>query len=234
MHLFHCPLPDIPEIDLPEEEAHHAHHVLRLQAGATVGLLDGRGALARAAIVACSKRGVRVQVIDMERSAAERSHPIHLAVAPTKTSDRFEWFVEKAVELGVDSIVPVETERTERSRLRVDRLERVAISAMKQSRRRWLPRIAPLTPLKELIEAPLPPQRLFGWCEGQHRSLMDTYRNDTGALVLIGPEGDLSTGEASILLAAGFTAVSIGGARLRTETAALAACCWMSLAQQRG
>jgi 16S rRNA (uracil1498-N3)-methyltransferase len=234
MHLFHCPLTDLPEIDLPEEEAHHAHHVLRLQAGTAVGLLDGRGALARASIVACSKRGVRVQIIDVERSAAERTHPIHLAVAPTKTSDRFEWFVEKAVELGVDSIVPVETERTERSRLRVDRLERVAISAMKQSRRRWLPRISALTPLKELMAAPLPPQRLFGWCEGRHGSLMDTYRKDTGAVVLIGPEGDLSAGEASLLQAAGFAAVSIGGARLRTETAALAACAWMSLAQQRG
>ncbi len=233
MHLFHCPLPDLHELELPVEEAHHAHHVLRLREGATIGLLDGRGTLVRATIVACSKRGVRVQVIDRMGSARERQNPIHLAVAPTKTSDRFEWFVEKAVEIGVDRIVPIATERTERSHLRVDRLERVAVSAMKQSQRRWLPQIAPLTSLNELLKAPLPPQRLFGWCEGQHAPLMDVYTPTSEVLLLIGPEGDFSVAEAEQLRTAGFAAVSIGNARLRTETAALAACTWMSLAQQR-
>jgi 16S rRNA (uracil1498-N3)-methyltransferase len=234
MHLFHCPLPELQVAELPEEEAHHAHHVLRLKVGDPVGLLDGLGALAHATITDCGKRGVRVQVISVERSAAERNHPIHIAVAPTKTADRFEWFVEKAVEVGVDRIIPVVTERTERTRLRVERLERVAVSAMKQSRRRWLPHIAPLTPLKALLASELPPRRLFGWCEGRHRPLMNAYRTDTGTIVLIGPEGDFSAAEAEQLRASGFEAVSIGTSRLRTETAALAACTWMSLAQQRG
>lgn len=234
MHLFHCPHIDLPELELPEDEAHHALHVLRLREGVQVGLLDGRGGFARATFVRCGKRSVYMTVDHVERTPRERPHAIHLAVAPTKTADRYEWFVEKAVEIGVDRIVPMETERTERARLRVDRLERVAVSAMKQSQRRWLPEIMPLTPLKVLLTSELPPQRLFGWCEGQHRPLMNGYRTDADALVLIGPEGDFSAAEAEQLRAAGFEAVSIGNARLRTETAALAACTWMSLAQQRG
>ncbi|MEZ4755861.1 MAG: RsmE family RNA methyltransferase [Flavobacteriales bacterium] len=233
MHLFHCPHIDLPELELPEDEAHHALHVLRLREGAEVGLLDGRGGLAHASIARCGKRSVLLHVQRVERTEQERRHAIHLAVAPTKTSDRFEWFVEKAVEIGVDRIVPIATERTERSHLRVDRLERVAVSAMKQSQRRWLPQIAPLTPLNELLAAPLPPQRLFGWCEGQHAPLMDVYTPTSEVLLLIGPEGDFSVAEAEQLRTAGFAAVSIGNARLRTETAALAACTWMSLAQQR-
>jgi 16S rRNA (uracil1498-N3)-methyltransferase len=234
MHLFHCPHIDLPELELPEDEAHHAMHVLRLREGTEVGLLDGRGGLAYATFVRCGKRSVHVSVQRVERTPRERQHAIHLAVAPTKTADRYEWFVEKAVEIGVDRIIPLETERTERTRLRVDRLERVSVSAMKQCQRRWLPKIAPLTPLKGLLASELPPQRLFGWCEGQHRPLMNAYRTDTDTIVLIGPEGDFSAAEAEQLRATGFEAVSIGTARLRTETAALAACTWMSLAQQRG
>lgn len=141
--------------------------------------------------------------------------------------------MEKAVEIGVDRITPLFTERTERSKLRVDRLQRVAISAMKQSQRVWLPRIDEPATVKELLATEPPPQRFFGWCEGEHRSLMDAYSPTADALVLIGPEGDFTMEEAAWLRGEGFTAVSLGAARLRTETAALTACTWMSLAQQR-
>ncbi len=135
--------------------------------------------------------------------------------------------------MGVDRITPVMTTRTERAKLRVDRLDRVAISAMKQSLRHWLPMIDEPIALDELLQQPLPAQRYFGWCEGEHDALMARYRPGTDALVLIGPEGDLTHTEAELLRAHGFTAVSLGQARLRTETAALTACTWMSLAQQR-
>lgn len=163
----------------------------------------------------------------------ERKARIHLAVAPTKQMDRYEWFVEKAVEIGVDRITPVIAERSERANLRTDRLHRVAISAMKQSQRAWLPRIDEPTRLKDLLCTDLPVHRYFGWCEGEHQPLMSAYQPSNDALVLIGPEGDFTPAEASQLRRGGAVAVSLGAARLRTETAALVACTWMSLAQQR-
>ncbi len=233
MHLFHCPDLTPPVIDLPEEEAHHATAVLRLAAGVRIGLLDGAGMRATGEVELVTKRGCSVRIVERITIPAERKARIHLAVAPTKQMDRYEWFVEKAVEIGVDRITPLITERTERSKLRIDRLQRVSISAMKQSQRAWLPRIDELTTVKELITTDLPEQRYFGWCEGEHRQLMEAYLPTTDALVLVGPEGDFTMEEAALLRERGFAAVSLGAARLRTETAALVACTWMSLAQQR-
>lgn len=233
MHLFHCPDLTGSVIELPEDEAHHATSVLRLAVGARVGLLDGSGTRAMAELELVTKRGCSARIIERTSTPPERTARIHLAVAPTKQMDRYEWFVEKAVEIGVDRITPLITDRTERAKLRVDRLQRVAISAMKQSQRAWLPRIDELTTLTRLLTGDLPAQRSFGWCEGEHHSLMERYDHGHDALVLIGPEGDFTAGEAEQLRASGFVAVSIGTARLRTETAALTACTWMSLAQQR-
>lgn len=232
MNLFHCPDLSLDLVELPEEEAHHATHVLRMKAGDMIGLLDGQGTRAEAELLEVNKRRVLAQIRQRSTQAPERSARIHIAVAPTKQIDRIEWFVEKAVELGVDRITPIITARSERARLRTDRLHRVAIAAMKQSQRTWLPTLDEPTTLEHLLQAPLPSQRYFGWCEGEHASLMDRYSTDSDALVLIGPEGDFTTEEAETLRAAGFTAVSIGNSRLRTETAALAAVAWMSLVQQ--
>lgn len=232
MNLFYIPDLAADEVTLPEEEAHHAFSVLRLSAGSKIGLLDGRGQRAQGTIVEASKRGVRVHLDGRETTQAERKAQIHLAVAPTKQMDRYEWFVEKAVEIGVDRITPLITERTERSKLRIDRLQRVAVSAMKQSQRVWLPRIDGSTTTNQLLAAELPQQRFFGWCDGDHASLMKEYDPTIDTVLLIGPEGDFTGDEATVLLSAGFHAVSLGNARLRTETAALAACTWMSFAQQ--
>lgn len=233
MHLFHCPdlLADL--VELPDEEAHHAIAVLRLPTGTRIGLINGAGTRAEGTIETIAKRACMVQITARTAVPPERSARIHLAMAPTKQMDRFEWFVEKAVEVGVDRITPLVTDRTERAKLRIDRLQRVAISAMKQSQRAWLPRIDELTTVEQLLAQELPDQRFFGWCAGEHRSLMDVYGVHDHALLLIGPEGDFTAEEAGLLRSNGFGAVAIGNARLRTETAALAACTWMSLAQQR-
>ncbi|MCW5898669.1 MAG: 16S rRNA (uracil(1498)-N(3))-methyltransferase [Flavobacteriales bacterium] len=233
MDLFHCPHLHEPEVRLPDEEAHHAVHVLRLKPGDRIGLLDGRGTRATAELIVADKHGARATILDRVLEGPERKARIHLAVAPTKQQDRIEWLVEKAVETGVDRITPLLTRRTERDRLRTDRLLRVAIAAMKQSRRAWLPTIdAPLA-LDVLLREELPAQRYFGRCEGDRATLMERYDPAADALVLIGPEGDFTTEEAELMEQTGFTAISIGSARLRTETAALAACVWMGLAQQR-
>lgn len=233
MHLFYCTDLNDELIALPEEEAHHATSVLRLSPGGRIGLLDGRGMHAEAEIIEVTKRACSARIVSRAVHPAERQARIHMAVAPTKQMDRFEWFVEKAVEIGVDRITPVNTERTERGKLRMDRLERVAIAAMKQSQRAWLPRIDELSSLKTLLDEALPPQRYFGWCEADPPSLMHRYAPTSDALMLIGPEGDFSREEALLLKGCGFNAVSLGKARLRTETAALTACTWMSLLQQR-
>lgn len=233
MHLFHLPDLSMDRPVLPEEEAHHAVHVLRLRAGDHVGLLDGRGGHAVAELEEVSKRTVSARVLELRQDPPEVTAGLHLAVAPTKQMDRYEWFVEKAVEVGVGRITPLLTARTERSKLRVDRLERVAVSAMKQSQRTWLPRIDGPTTLPDLLRQELPAQRLFGWCEGEHRSLMEAFDPKFDALVVIGPEGDLHAEEALLLRGHGGHAVSLGAARLRTETAAVVACTWMSLARQR-
>ncbi len=233
MHLFHCPDLDTDLVQLPEEEAHHATSVLRLGQGVRVGLLNGRGVRVEAELEHVGRREVTARVLERTEVPLERKHRIHLAVAPTKQMERYEWFVEKAVEIGVDRITPLLTARTERAKLRIDRLDRVAISAMKQSQRAWLPTIDELTTLADLLKRELPAQRYFGWCEGEHLSLMQCYTGSADVLVLVGPEGDFTNTEADLLREHRFEAVSLGAARLRTETAALAACTWMSLAQQR-
>lgn len=233
MHLFHCPDLLNDSAVLPEEEAHHATAVLRLAVGTRVGLIDGAGTKAEGEIENATKKACTVRILQRGLVPKERASKIHLAVAPTKQMDRYEWFVEKAVEIGVDRITPLITERTERSKLRIDRLQRVAISAMKQSQRAWLPVIDELTTLNRLLATELPGQRFFGWCEGEHASLMTSYDQVADAVLLIGPEGDFTPQEATELRHHGFSAVGLGAARLRTETAALAACTWMSLAQQR-
>ncbi len=230
MHLFHCPDLNPSLVQLPEEEAHHAVHVLRLSAGARIGLLDGKGTVAEAELVEVAKRGCSARILHRQHRPPERQASIHLAVAPTKQMERFEWFVEKAVEIGVDRITPMLTKRCERKVLKHERIEKVAVSAMKQSQRVWLPQLDELTVLDELETAA--PQKFFGWCEGEHAAFTSLYDPGQDAIVLIGPEGDFTPEEAEALRAAGFKAVSLGAARLRTETAALAACTWMSFAQR--
>ena len=231
-HLFYCPALVGSMVDLQEDEAHHARAVLRLSVGTRIGLLDGRGNVAEAEIVLSDKRRVGVSIISQRAVHAERPARIHLAVAPTKQMDRFEWMLEKCTEIGVDRITPLITERTERTKLRRDRLERVLIGAMKQSQRAWLPQLDEQTTINELIDRGIPAQRWFGWCEGDRTSLAMGYRAKEDAILFIGPEGDFTPDEAGRLVAHGFSPVGLGEARLRTETAAVAACAYMNMAQQ--
>ena len=231
MHLFHCPDLGPGPVELPEEEQHHAIHVLRLSAGSIIGLLDGRGGFAEAELVEVTKRTCTARILRKVTDAAERQARIHLAVAPTKQMERFEWFLEKATEIGMDRITPLLTHRTERDKLRRDRMEKVLVGAMKQSQRRWLPQLDELTKLKDL-ESPATTRKFFGWCEGEHVDLTPAYDPEQDALMVIGPEGDLTPEEAEWLATHGFQAVSLGRARLRTETAAIAACTWMNFAQR--
>jgi 16S rRNA (uracil1498-N3)-methyltransferase len=228
MHSFHLSDLSGEHIALSEEEAGHALRVLRLRDGDAVMLVDGRGTQATALLQVTGKH--RAEVVVQERTVhpPEPTAGIHIAVAPTKQMDRFEWFLEKATEIGVGRITPLLTARTERAQLRQDRLLKVLVSAMKQSQRTWLPLLDALTPLDE-VAGQARAQRYFGWCEGEHAAFTSVYTAKEDVLMLIGPEGDFTPEEAAGMRRQGFQAVNLGPARLRTETAAIAACTWMSL-----
>ena len=227
MHRFLVTDLSAPTIALPADEAHHAVHVLRLRAGDRIALVDGRGTLAEATLLTADKRSCTAEVTAQQHTP-DPAAGIHIAVAPTKSIDRFEWFLEKTTELGVARITPLMTQRTERGHLRHDRLLKVLVSAMKQSQRTWLPQLDAPTSLPDLLPE-LAPQCYFGWCVGEHDAFAARYDATRPVSMLIGPEGDFSEEEATLLRAHGAQAVSLGAARLRTETAAIAVCAWMNL-----
>ncbi|MEO8067917.1 MAG: RsmE family RNA methyltransferase [Flavobacteriales bacterium] len=231
MHSFFCPSIDGVSITLQDDEARHAFGVLRLRVGEHICLLDGRGNTAEAEIGTADKHGCTARVVSRTHIASERSARIHIACALTKQVDRFEWMLEKCTEIGVDRITPLLTKRTERAHLRMDRLQKIAISAMKQSKRAWLPQVDGPLAIADLLKSELPAQRYFGWCEGTHAPLMKAYGGAADVILLIGPEGDFTTEEAQLLSSSGFLPTSLGKARLRTETAAIMACVALNLAQ---
>lgn len=233
MHLFfHDENLNVDHVSLSAIESNHASQVLRLQPGIEVHVTNGKGERAKAKVELISRKGCLLKIIDHSVYDQERPGKIHIAIAPTKSIDRYEWFLEKATEIGVDRITPIITERSERRKVRHDRSLKVLIAAMKQSQRNWLPQLDELVPLKDLLAQELPQNRSFGWCEGEHANFMQWF-SGADSLVLIGPEGDFSKTEAELLKEIGFEPVSIGNTRLRTETAAIAACSWMSLVQQQ-
>ncbi|QQR86020.1 MAG: 16S rRNA (uracil(1498)-N(3))-methyltransferase [Flavobacteriales bacterium] len=231
MHSFHVPDLNAGTVVLPEEEAHHAVNVLRLKPGTTVLLLNGRGAAAVATMEQVDKKACTALCSAITEHAPERLGRIHIACAPTKNIDRFEWMLEKCTEIGVDRITPLITERTERTHLRHDRSLKVLVSAMKQSQRAWLPMLDGPTTIDQLLKAPLPAQRFFGWCEAEREPLVNAFRSKADVIMLIGPEGDFTPQEADTLRIAGFVATGLGNARFRTETAAIVACATFNMRQ---
>lgn len=233
MNLFYCK--DItPEgyATLDAEESRHAVRVLRLREGDTLHVTDGQGHLYECLVVEASDKACTVETqhaasqIPTSLEETLRAASLHLAVAPTKNPSRMEWLVEKAVEVGVGEITLLDCDHSERSFLKTDRLERLALSAMKQSLHLTLPRINPAVKLREWLRTfagGTPALRFIAHCEADQPrtplgSVLEAGRD---AVVLIGPEGDFSQEEIDLALQCGFKPVSLGPSRLRTETAAL-------------
>jgi len=212
-------------LTLPAEESVHIARVLRMKKGDQLKLTDGKGNTAIAAIEEPNPKACSVNIISIE-SAHQKGFRIHLAVAPTKNAARFEWFLEKATEFGIDEITPVYCDHSERQKLRTERLEKVVIAAMKQSLSSFLPLINQPADLSQLIRSNAGRENCFiAWVDDKPRPhLKDVCLPGKDALVLIGPEGDFSPREIKLALESGFLPVSLGKARLRTETAALASC----------
>ncbi|SKC83094.1 16S rRNA (uracil(1498)-N(3))-methyltransferase [Ohtaekwangia koreensis] len=229
MNLFYQPL--LPEgiLYLDADESRHCIKVLRHNTGDVIHITDGKGFFYDAVITKADDRQCTFRI--QEKSAKPvRDYTIHIAISPTKNADRIEWFVEKAVELGVDIVSIINCENTERTYLKKERLEKVAVSAMKQSLKATLPRIEGLLEFDAIVKSEAS-QKFIAFVDQQNPDhLKNIALPGKDYLVLIGPEGDFSAEELSAAIANGFQKVSLGQSRLRTETAGLAACHILNLA----
>ncbi len=228
MELFYAHEADGGFCRLDAEESGHCVRVLRHRAGDEIDVIDGLGTLYHCRLTDDSPKGAEAQVLQMQ--ADWNAHPYHLTIGccPTKNNDRFEWFVEKATELGVDCIVPLIGERSERKVYKTDRAARIALSATKQSLKARIPRIEEPVSVKEFLGQPTHGLRLIAYCfEGEtlRTSIKTALSGFQGRdiTILIGPEGDFSPEEARLALENGYIPIHLGASRLRTETAAVTA-----------
>lgn len=220
-------VPDIAEtLRLPESESQHCVRVLRMKAGETIEVIDGIGHRYTCRLVDAHPKRAMVEIADTTDVPLPWPHNITIAVAPTKHLDRMEWLVEKLTEIGVNRFIPLLCRHSERKEIKRERLEKIAVSAMKQSLKAVLPVIDEMTPLSKVISRATGMQRFIAYCDPEipRRLLARTYHPMTDTLILIGPEGDFSREEITSALNKGFIPVSLGDNRLRTETAALVAC----------
>lgn len=224
MQIFYTP--DIAiKPELPEEEAGHCIRVLRLSEGDEILLTDGKGCFYKAAISRPHPKHCEVTLLESWKQPALWHFNLHIAVAPTKNMDRMEWFAEKATEIGIDAITCMNCRFSERKEIKTVRLEKILVSAMKQSQKATLPQLTGMTDFKTCVTTPYKGRKFIAHCEeGTKPLLKQTYHPGENALILIGPEGDFSPEEIELAMAHGFEAISLGESRLRTETAALAAC----------
>jgi 16S rRNA (uracil1498-N3)-methyltransferase len=196
-------------------------------------LVDGHGGFFTAEISDPNPKRCTVKVVRSELNSGLRNFRVHVAIAPTKNIERMEWFLEKATEIGIDRITPLLCRYSERKEIKTDRLEKVMVSAMKQSLKAYLPKLDPLTRFNDFIREPFDGQKFIAHCEEQHRDLLTVKILPHGNyLILIGPEGDFSSEEIETAIRAGFQPVSLGESRLRTETAGLVACHTFNLMNQ--
>lgn len=229
MHVFYTPdIDTCPE--LPEEEAGHCLRVLRLGVGDEVMLTDGKGFFYKAVISAATGKRCQVKVVEkIEQEKFWKGH-LHLAMAPTKNMDRIEWFAEKATEIGFDELSFLNCRFSERKVIKTERIEKIVLSAMKQSLKARKPIVNEMTDFAKFMQRDFQGQKFIAHCyEGEKPLLKEVLKPGEDALVLIGPEGDFSPEEVQKAEALGFQPISLGKSRLRTETAALVAVHMMNL-----
>lgn len=234
MLLFYTPSIRVDDtfLQLSEEESKHAIRVLRLQSGDTIQLTDGRGTLFQATIEDGHPKRTLLRITERQHAHAKPDHYLHMAIAPTKNMDRLEWFVEKATELGIQEITPIICTRSERKDLKRERVEKVAIAAMKQSLKAYLPLVNTPQTFVSFIDQTksTSAKKAIAHCvEGDKQFINAVFSPSQSYIVLIGPEGDFSPEEIALAQGSGYQAISLGASRLRTETAALLACAEVNL-----
>lgn len=234
-HFFY--VPDArTAVGLPVEEAQHAVRVLRLKEGDELMLMDGQGTFYRALITMGTNKHCSYRIVDvLPQKPAWKGH-LHLAIAPTKVMDRIEWLSEKVTEVGIDELTFLDCRFSERRMVKLSRIEKIVVSAVKQSRKAFLPQLNEMTDFQRFIEAHADGRRYIAHCyeEVERVNLFDELRRPAesdDALVMVGPEGDFSIDEVRMALEHGFISVDLGKSRLRTETAGLAAVMMMQLSK---
>jgi len=225
MQIFYAPDISSKTYTLNEEESKHCIRVLRLNTGDEITLVDGKGGLFKTRIVNPEVKRCQVEVFESFSEFEKRDYYLHIAIAPTKNIERFEWFLEKATEIGIDEITPLLCEHSERKVINNERLEKVIISAVKQSIKAYVPKLNALTPFKQFIQSQNPENLYIAHCQRKGLNhLKNELHLNRNVTVLIGPEGDFSPDEVSKAIQLAIKEVSLGNSRLRTETAGIVAC----------
>lgn len=218
---------------LPEEESQHAVKVLRLQVGETFVVVDGVGGFYNARITNPHHKHCGFEITETILEYGKRDYKLHIAIAPTKNIERLEWFIEKATEIGIDEITPVVCRFSERKIIKEERLEKIIVSAAKQSVKAYFPQLNPLCTFDELMKKHAASQKFIAHCYEEDKRLLQTeISKSTDVLILIGPEGDFSKEEVQKAISLGFVPVSLGESRLRTETAGVVACHTVAIINQ--
>jgi 16S rRNA (uracil1498-N3)-methyltransferase len=224
MQLFYEPEILINGGILNAEESHHCIRVLRHKQGDKIEVINGLGKLFTCVIIDANSKKCKVS-IESETEQSKSPITCHIAIAPTKNIDRIEWFLEKSTEIGIEVITPILCKNSERKVIKHDRLQKVITSAVKQSLDLWHPQLLPLIDFKSFINQPFNGVKLIAHChQGNEIMLKDYDIKGKDVLILIGPEGDFDKSEVEMALANGFSPISLGAKRLRTETAAMVAC----------
>lgn len=235
MQLFYTP--NIEEADkqiiFPKDESRHIAKVLRKNQGDILKVTNGKGFLFTAEIIEANPKQCLAKIIKVEEEVS-KPYRLHLVVAPTKMNDRYEWFLEKATEIGIDEITPIICDHSERKTIKLNRYERVLQSAMKQSLHYRLPVLNEAIDFSEFITTKIEGQKFIAHCEEDipRISLKNEAKEKETVTILIGPEGDFSPEEIKLALENEWRAVSLGDSRLRTETAAIVACHTIALINQ--
>jgi len=223
--------------ELPPDEAMHATRVLRLKQGDEIFLMDGEGSFFKAQITIAATHHCYYDILEQQAQKPQWEGRLHLAIAPTKMMERMEWLVEKATEVGVDEISFLDCTFSERKIVKLPRLDKIVVSAVKQSHKAWKPVLNDMKTFRTFIEESRPGRKYIAHCyeEVPRVNLFNELRKpseEKDVTVLIGPEGDFSIDEVKLAVANGYQSVDLGKSRLRTETAGLAAVMMMQLAQQ--
>jgi 16S rRNA (uracil1498-N3)-methyltransferase len=233
VHLFYTPDLKLPVHTLSEEESKHCTRVLRLSEGDKIFLTDGKGRFCEAMIKNASPKACVIEIVETILEYGKHDFKLNVAIAPTKNIERFEWFLEKATEIGVDEIIPLICRFSERKEIKPERLEKVIVSAMKQSQKAYLPALSSIQKFKALVSKPFSGDKFIAHCNNGEKLLLgNSIKQGRDVLILIGPEGDFSPEEVEMAILQGFVPVSLGESRLRTETAGVVACHTVNLINQ--
>ncbi len=227
MHLFYTPNIHTSTYTLSEEESKHCIKALRMKENDLIYLVDGKGGFYESRIVDAHPKKTMVEVLDVKLNYGQRKYRLHVAISPLKVLDRFEWFLEKATEIGIDMITPIITQRSEKKQVNIDRCNKIIESAMKQSIKAYHPILNDVIDFSSFISKEhSEPNKLIAHCMDSEKVELSKYssQSESNFLILIGPEGDFSKSEIDMATDRGFLPIGLGTSRLRTETAAIVAC----------